>query len=229
MRRPTNVRIVSIQVGLPRSLGTEGAKSTGKGRWTTGFFKEPVAGPVHLGMRNIEGDGQADLNVHGGPDKAVLAYSADHYPAWRLELGLSPFPFGAFGENLTVSGASEENVCIGDVLAQGAARVRVSQPRTPCWKLARRWGRKDLPDRVVATGRSGWYFRVLEEGMIAPGPLTLLDRPCPEWTVSRVSQFLYANEGERDREAERALAACPCLADGLRLWFARRASGSVRS
>src|SRR5690606_18685860 len=105
--------------------------------WTTGFFKEPTLGPVWLGRTNLEGDGQADLVHHGGPDKAVLAYSADHYAAWREVLNNPALPFGAFGENFTIEGLKEADVCIGDTWKVGdEATIQLSQPRQPCWKLA---------------------------------------------------------------------------------------------
>ena len=148
--------------------------------WTTGFFKLPVQGPIFVGATNLAGDGQADLKNHGGIDKAVLAYSADHYRSWREELGLSSFPYGAFGENLTLAALTEDSVCIGDRFAIGPVKFEVSQPRQPCWKLARRWRLNELVGRVIATGRSGWYLRVLEEGYIEPEMrVTMLRAPQP--------------------------------------------------
>lgn len=213
--------LVSIQVGLPRFHGTPGAVDLMDQPWVSGFFKEPLAGPVHLGRTNLAGDGQADLSVHGGPDKAVLAYAADHYPAWREELGRSDMPFGAFGENFTIRGLDEERVCIGDTFALGEVRVQVAQPRQPCWKLARRWRLKTLPKRVVETGRSGWYFRVLCAGTVEAGMvLQLLERPCPAWTVTRANQVMHGGQQERDATAQ--LAACPFLALAWREYLLNR-------
>jgi MOSC domain-containing protein YiiM len=146
--------------------------------WESGIFKEPVTHLVRVSAEGLEGDGQADLVNHAGPDKAVLAYSADHYPGWRDELGPPELPFGAFGENLTVSGWDEARVCVGDIVRVGVVRMQVSQQRQPCWKLARRLERADMVRRVVETGRSGWYLRVLEEGEVAAGmEMVLLERP----------------------------------------------------
>ena len=128
--------LLSIQVAKPKSYGTPDAIETHDKPWTTGFFKMPVLGPVAVSLTQIAGDGQADLKNHGGPDKAILAYSADHYPDWRERLLMPDMPYGAFGENLTVGGLTEESVCIGDVLGIGPLTVEVSQPRQPCWKLA---------------------------------------------------------------------------------------------
>ena len=146
---------------------------------------------MFVGATNLEGDGQADLENHGGVDKAVLAYSADHYDKWRHELGMD-MPHGAFGENLTIAGLNERSVHIGDVFGIGEARFEVSQPRQPCWKLARRWRMHELPGLVVQNGRSGWYLRVLKPGRIARQmPVTLLERPNPEWSIARANQILY--------------------------------------
>ncbi|RMD61489.1 MOSC domain-containing protein [Candidatus Parcubacteria bacterium] len=185
-------RLISIQVGRPRQLGIEGAPDPMDRPWVTSFFKDPVDGPVWLGLTNLAGDGQADRENHGGPDKAVLAYAAAHYPLWRSELGRPDLPFGAFAENFTIEGLTEASVCIGDVYAIGDVRVQVSQPRQPCWKIARRWRIKDLTARVRETGRTGWYLRVLAEGYVEPGlPVTLIERPYPQWTVARATEIMH--------------------------------------
>ncbi len=222
--------LVSVNVGLPREMGVAGAPDPFDRRWASGIFKEPVAGAIRLGRTNLDGDGQGDLKNHGGADKAVNAYAADHYPAWRAELGLdlAAFPFAAFGENFTVAGLTEETVCIGDVYAVGEARVQVSQPRQPCWKLARRWRIRDLAARVEASGRTGWYFRVLTEGHVEAGqPLTLLDRPFPQWAVARANAIMRARKADEiDRETVAAFAACPALAQGWRDTLAKRIAGN---
>ena len=203
--------LVSIQVGKPRWHGTPGASDPMQRPYSTGYFKEPVAGPVRVGFTNLAGDGQADLVSHGGPDKAVLAYSADHYPKWRAELGIPDMTYGGFGENLTVAGLTEAGVCVGDVWRIGPVLLAVSQPRQPCWKTARRHGRKDLPARVVETGRSGWYYRVLEEGEIeALLPVELVERPNPDWPVSRAYEVMYADK--EDEMLTLMLAGVPGLA-----------------
>ncbi len=219
--------LASVQVGRPRTLGTDGARDPIDRPWTSGIFKESVRGPIWLGRTNLVGDAQADLRVHGGPDKAVCAYPAAHYPSWRETLGLD-LPYGAFGENFTVEGLAEDGVCIGDVFAVattagagamtgagegGAARVQVSQPRQPCWKLARKWRTTDLALRVQESGRTGWYFRVLVEGEVAPGmALRLLERPFPQWTVARANEVM--DRRRDDRRAAAALAECPALSAG---------------
>lgn len=216
--------ILSLRVGLPEQLGLEGAADPLDRSWSTGSFKQPVAGPIWLGRTNLVGDGQADRKHHGGPDKAVCAYPAAHYPLWQAELGLPDFPFGAFGENVTLDELTEQDVCIGDAFAIGEARVQISQPRQPCWKLSRRWRVKDLALRVQLTGRTGWYLRVLAEGYVAPHqPIRLLDRPFPGWTVAHANAVMHDRQG--DREAAADLAACPLLSANWRATLTARANG----
>jgi MOSC domain-containing protein YiiM len=173
------------------------------------------------------GDAQADLEHHGGPDKAVLTYSAEHYPKWRRELQLPNLPYGAFGENFTVAGLDEERVAIGDIYSLGDARVQVSQPRSPCWKISHRWKIKDLTARVEATGRLGWYLRVLNAGYIERGlPLILVDRPLPQWTVAVTFKIMHHRKDDYRAAAE--LAACPLLSANWRKQFSDR-SANIRN
>ncbi|MBD1914703.1 MULTISPECIES: MOSC domain-containing protein [Cyanophyceae] len=217
--------LVSIQVGLPQTLGTETAADPMDQPWITGFFKQPIAGEVWVGSTHLAGDGQADLKNHGGVDKAVLAYSAEHYPDWRSYLHNSDLPYGGFGENFTVAGQTEAEACIGDIYAIGSARVQVSQPRQPCWKLSRRWRVEDLALQVKANGRSGWYFRVLQEGTVEPGlAITLCDRPYPEWTVARANRIMHHDLG--DRAAAIELASCPLLSRNWQEKLLKRGASS---
>jgi MOSC domain-containing protein YiiM len=192
--------------------------------WQTGFYKEQVDGPRWLAQTNLAGDGQADLVNHGGPDKAVLAYASEHYPGWREQLQKPEFPHGAFGENFTVDGLCEDTVSIGDIYRLGGAVVQVSQPRQPCWKLARRWRIKELTGLVEQTGKTGWYLRVLEEGEVEPGqPLTLLERLHPDWTVARATCTMRART--KDRAAAGELAGIEELAASWRDRLAEAAAG----
>jgi MOSC domain-containing protein YiiM len=185
----TSGKILAIFVGRPKTYGTADAKLAHDRLWTSSIVKELINGPVRLGETNLAGDQQADLSVHGGPDKAVNVYSADHYPLWQAELNLPDFGYGAFGENLVVAGLTEDAVCIDDLYRVGEATVQVSQPRGPCWKIARRWRMKDLTARVDQTGRTGWYLRVLQPGFIEAGQtLELIERPYPEMTITKANQ-----------------------------------------
>jgi MOSC domain-containing protein YiiM len=204
------VRIESVQVGKPARAG----------EMRTAFRKRPVAGPVRVGPTNLEGDAQADRRYHGGADMAVLAYAADHYPAWRSELEWPGLPAGGFGENLSVSGAIEESVCLGDVWRAGTARVQIASPRNPCVKIARFWGRPQLLRRVFETGRTGWYLRVLERGVVEAGDgVELLDRPHPAWTVARAGRVAVARRA--DRSAARELAGLGSLPQRWKAWLVR--------
>jgi MOSC domain-containing protein YiiM len=216
--------LLSIQVGLPRQLGTDGAVDPLDRPWTSGFDKRAVAGPVWLALTNLQGDGQADLVHHGGPDKAVLAYSANHYDAWRRELGMPSLPLGAFAENFTIQGLTETDVCVGDIWSVGdEATLQVSQPRQPCWKLARRWLIKTLPLQVQQTGRSGWYLRVLNEGFVAAGMrLKLIERPHAAWSVARANRVMHIDKDDHQAAAE--LAAIPTLAASWKTTLNRRVS-----
>ena len=213
MIRPLGLPAIlnSIQIGTPKNYGCEDALDTHDKPWTTGFFKTPIEGPVFVGTTNLAGDGQADLKNHGGIDKAVLAYSADHYPKWRDDLHMPDMPCGAFGENLTIVGLSEESVYIGDIFQIGTVTFEVSQPRQPCWKLARRWRMHELTGLVVRNGRSGWYLRVLEQGWIeAQMPIALVERPNPAWSIARANEILHHRKTDLPLTLE--LAAVPRLA-----------------
>ncbi len=206
--------ILSIQVGLP-VLIDDPQLADGQGRpWRSGIYKQPVSGPVWAGKTGLAGDGQADLSVHGGFDKGVYAYPAEHYPYWQAELGLE-LPYGAFGENLTVEGLLEEQVCIGDVYWAGGALLQVTQPRGPCWKLARRLGASDLEGRFSRSGRTGFYLRVLQEGNLEAGmALQRVSRPAAQWSVLQAHRL--REDARSDPQATAALAALPELAERFR-------------
>ena len=208
-------QILSIQVGLPADLNTPNSTDGHNRQWRSAIYKLPVSGPVAAGPNGLAGDGQADLRVHGGPDKAVYAYPSEHYRPWQAELGLAEMPNGAFGENLTTLGLLEDEVCIGDVLQAGLVRLQVSQPRGPCWKLARRWGIVDLALRFGASGRTGFYLRLLQPGELEAGQALLrVERPCPDWNVRR-AHFLL-EDPTSDRPAAASLAELPQLSQSCR-------------
>ncbi len=190
--------------------------------------KTAFAGPVAIGELGLEGDEQGDLRVHGGPDKAVHHYAYDHYDYWRAQVGeraalAAP---GGFGENLSSSGLTEAGVCLGDRYRFGTAVLEVSQGRQPCWKLNDRFGVADMARRVQATGRTGWYYRVLESGVAAAGGrLVLFERPWPQWSLQRIGTMLYTRTLDR-AELETALAL-PLVPSWRKLVAARLARGQV--
>jgi len=180
----------------------------------TAFVKEPVPGPVALGPLGLEGD-EHHYPDHGGPDQALLVYSADHYPAWATELGLDLAASGAFGENLTVTGLTETEVSIGDVFSIGPVVAQVTSPRAPCYKIGARFGHRDLPLRMQDTDRTGYLMRVLTPGMLQAGEtMALLSRP--EQTVTVAEAARVRNVDRDDWEAVGRVAAIPELAAGMR-------------
>jgi MOSC domain-containing protein YiiM len=165
---------------------------------------------VQCGRLNLAGDGQHDKRWHGGPEMAVLAYSADHYARWNAEPGGEGLLPGAFAENLTVEGADEESVCLGDVWALGEVELQVSEPRKPCNNISRFHHRKALLQQVIETSRYGWYLRVLREGALEAGrEVRLVRRPQPGWTVARAMEARLRLS--KAPEEARALAALPEL------------------
>jgi len=157
------MKVVSVNAGMHREILWKGMTVQ------TAIFKEPVQGPVMIGKLNLAGDRQADLTVHGGEEKAVYAYPAEHYAYWRQELPDVPFPWGIFGENLTTKGVREDSLCIGDRLRIGSAVLMVTQPRMPCYKLALRFDDDDMIKRFLMSRRSGFYFSVIEPGEVNAG------------------------------------------------------------
>lgn len=156
------MRIVSLNVGMPREVEWHGQAVK------TGIFKEPVAGRVALRKLNLDGDGQADLTVHGGEHKAVYCYPVEHYAYWKKELGRE-LPLGMFGENFTMEGMLENEANLGDRFWVGSAEVVVTQPRLPCYKLGLRFGSDDMVKRFLASGRTGFYLAVTREGEVGAG------------------------------------------------------------
>ncbi|MBF0564082.1 MAG: MOSC domain-containing protein [Nitrospirae bacterium] len=180
-----------LSVGLPKKEIFNGVECI------TGICKAPVGRPLHLGKEGFEGNGVADLKHHGGEDKAVCLYCLRHYSYWEDVLGIK-LPVAAFGENLSVANIAEGDVCIGDVFQLGTATLQVSQPRQPCKTLAARYGRNDLLKMVVDTGFTGFYFRVLQEGIVEPGQrLLLMDRSNPDVTVAYANHVFHHDRKNR--------------------------------
>ena len=154
------MKVLSVNVGLPRKILFNGQIIT------TAIFKDPVIGPISLRKLNLDGDKQADLTVHGGLDKAVYSYPAEHYDYWRKQFPNTDLVWGMFGENFTTEGLFEDAVNVGDQFQIGSAMLIATQPRMPCYKLGIRFGRMDVIRRFMASGRPGIYFKVLTEGEV---------------------------------------------------------------
>ncbi len=210
--------ILSVQVGSIAPLGPEGVPS--------GFVKRPTTARVKVAPLGLTGDAQADLKVHGGLEKAVYGYAAGHYASWCAEFPqhealLTP---GGFGENLTIAGLYESDICVGDVHRIGTAVLQVCQPRQPCFKLALYFGENRMPRAMVRSGRAGWYYRVLEPGEIGAGDaVERIDRPHPDFAFERliaIVNYGHATVGEIER-----MATMPELASRLRLAAQEMMSG----
>ena len=215
MKQHVSTRVVSVNVGLPREVEWRNRTIS------TGIFKQPVEGPIAARRLNLDGDRQADLSVHGGPEKAVYAYPAEHYDYWRTVLPNTDLPWAQFGENLTTSGLLEGTLLIGDRLRIGSAELIVTQPRTPCYKLGIRFGRADMVRRFHESGRSGFYCAVVEEGVLQAGdPITFVRRPEHGLTVADITR-LYTGRGA-DRDLLRRAIAIEALPAGWRDYFRER-------
>ncbi|WP_416799230.1 MOSC domain-containing protein [Ciceribacter azotifigens] len=189
----------------------------------SGINKTPVDQALALGRQGLEGDEQADRRVHGGVEKAVHHYPFDHYAVWRSELGPLPplLTPGGFGENISTTGLTETTVAVGDVFRLGTAILQVSQGRQPCWKLNRRFDVPDMAWRVQQTGRTGWYYRVLQPGAVGSGDrLELIERVAPDWSLRRIWHALYVDRLNRRELA--GIASLDVLAEGWRKYAVQR-------
>lgn len=208
-----DVRIDVLLAGRVRPFGPKGVPS--------GIEKMAVEGPVRVTTVGLDIDEQGDPKHHGGPEKAIHHYPHDHYAGWCSELaghGANVDVLehaGAFGENLSTTGLTEADVCIGDRFRLGTALVEVSQARQPCWKLNHRFGFAGMSRAVQGSGRTGWYYRVIEAGEVAAGDrLVLVARPCPEWSLQRLLHVLYVDRLNIAALAE--MAELPVLAESWR-------------
>ncbi|WP_235445324.1 MOSC domain-containing protein [Gulbenkiania mobilis] len=197
----------TLLVGQPQPFGPNGEVSA--------IAKHAMAGTLLLEHRGLSGDAQGDRRYHGGPDKAVHHYPAEHYAHWRQtcpQADGAVFRPGGFGENFSTCGLNETTVHFGDIVRAGTALLQVSQARQPCWKLNIRFGQPDMARRVQDSGRTGWYYRVLEPGHLRAGDrLTLVERPFPDWSLARLLVLLYRTPLER--AGLDALARLPGLPD----------------
>lgn len=217
-------RVESLRIGRVQPLGGDGTLSA--------IDKREVPGPLRVTWTGLHGDEHANARHHGGPEKALHHYPRDHYRTWREEQPhLAPrlAEPGAFGENVSTLGITEADVCVGDVYRMGTALVQVSQGRQPCRNLDLRFGEPRMVALVLESLRTGWYYRVLEEGWVGRGdPIVLVERPRPQWSVRRVLRALF---GRRiDPATLAALAQLPELSPGWRERAARRfAEGATAS
>jgi MOSC domain-containing protein YiiM len=220
------VKLISLNVARPRLMVYQGTTIN------TGIFKKPVAGRLALRTLNLDGDQQADLSVHGGPNKAVYAYPSEHYEFWRHALRLEPsqvdLSWGAFGENFTTEGLREADAHIGDRFRIGSAILMVRQPRMPCYKLAARFQRDQIIQEFLLSGRSGLYFSVEEEGEVGPGDsFELVAREAKSITIAEMNRLFVHDKYNRDL-LHKAIAT-PALPEDWRDYFLPRLNGPATS
>jgi len=192
------VKLLSVNVSLPKTV------TIGDRRYATGIYKKAVAGPISLKRLNLAGDGQGDLKNHGGEYQAVYCYPHEHYRYWATALARDDFAYGQFGENFTTQGLLESEVCVGDSFRIGEAIVQVTQPRVPCYKLANKLGIAGFDKTFLRANRSGFYLRVLEEGVVEAGAsIELVSKDPIGMTVAEVNAALHLDK--QPAAAERAL------------------------
>ncbi|WP_167852208.1 MOSC domain-containing protein [Hymenobacter elongatus] len=226
--RPVSLSLplASIRVGQPETFGGDAATEPPGRLWVSSIRKAEITGPVWLDTLNLAGDAQADQKNHGGLDQSLCVYPGVHYHHWAERLG-RPLPPGSFGENLTLAGEwREQDVCLGDVFSFGEAVVQISQPRSPCYKLGRRWQLPLLPKWLQDSGRTGWYMRVLQPGLVAPtDTLELTERLYSEWPLTLVNSVKY--ERREELAVVHALAECPALGEFWRRKMRGRLLGDM--
>ena len=215
------MRLVSVNIGHPREVIYKGKTVT------TGIFKEPVEGRIRLRTLNLDGDRQADLSVHGGLSKAAYGYPIEHYAYWRAEFPGMNLPWGMFGENFTTEGLREDSVNIGDRFRIGSAEVMVTEPRLPCYKLAAKFGRDDIIKRFLHSGRTGFYFAVMQEGEVGTGDgIELVSRDEHSVTVADITR-LYVREKDDVGTLRRAVQVT-ALPESWRVYFGKRIEKLVK-
>ncbi len=213
-----NMKVVSVNVGLPREVMWHGRAVT------TGIFKQPVEGRVALRKLNLDGDRQADLSVHGGKDKAVYCYPAAHYDYWKKELPGRELPMGMFGENFTTDGLMEDSLHLGDRFSVGSAEVVVTQPRLPCYKLGVRFQSDDMVRRFLESGRTGFYFAVMREGKVGAGDeIKVISRDDHAVPISEITQLYIAKRySEGDVASLRSALRVAALPESWKAYFRER-------
>jgi MOSC domain-containing protein YiiM len=217
-----SISVFSVNIGMPAVIGTVHGEEV-----LSGIIKHPVAASgVFVRALGINGDGQADLEVHGGLEKAVYAYPSDHWPWWESEKQLACAP-NTFGENLTLAGASESDVCIGDRFRWGDVLLEISQPRSPCFKLAIHTKRPDVPQLMTLSARCGWYLRVVEEGA-APAQSATLIREFAGGGPNVRETFLAAHHPGASLDTLRRIHGTPALSLSWRNSFAKKIAALLR-
>ena len=212
------MKVVSVNVGLPRIV------KFGKETVTTGIFKNPVDKRINLKKLNLEGDRQADLTVHGGPDKAVYSYPFEYYDFWKKEFPDISFNWGMFGENLTTEGLFESKVNVGDIFQIGSSQIVVTQPRMPCYKLGIKFGRMDVIKKFLESEKSGIYFKVIKEGEIGTNDtIKLIKKDDNNVTIKNIVELVTKEDKENTILMEKAIKVQD-LPQGWKQYFLEKLS-----
>ncbi len=210
------IKVESINIGLPQKTPYGDSKTM-----YSGILKNPISGPIKLGKLGLDGDDSADKRFHGGEDKALCVYSFDHYEFWEKEISKKLSP-GAFGENLTVSGLDEKEVCLGDIFSFGEAKVQISLPREPCHKLNKIFDKKDMACKFQKSGHTGFYFRVLKGGLVKPKTsLKLLEKGDQEITVAEANDLMFRKE-KRDYDRIEIALSLDFLSESWKKGYRKR-------
>jgi MOSC domain-containing protein YiiM len=208
------MKVLSVNVGLPRKVLFNGQTIT------TAIFKDPVIGPVMIRKINLDGDKQADLTVHGGVDKAVYSYPAEHYDYWRKQYPNIDIIWGMFGENFTTEGLMEDTVNIGDQVQIGSAKLVAVQPRMPCYKLGVRFGFMEIIRRFLSSGRPGIYFKVLKQGEVNTGDkIEIIERDKNNVTVKDIVRLYIDRDHVDNIETMRRAIKISALPEGWKYEF----------
>ncbi|WP_087974666.1 MOSC domain-containing protein [Oceanobacillus rekensis] len=211
-------------IGKVKQTGKENATDRMDRPWESGIFKNETDEKIWLSKMGFSGDEVADKKNHGGLEKAVFAYPIKHYTFWKEELDSDSIDMGTMGENFAVLEMDEFTVCIGDTYKIGDAIIQVSQPRQPCWKPARRVQVMDFILRIQQSGRTGWYFRVLQEGHVQAGSdMELIERPYPQWSIAACNEVMHVYKD--DLRLADDLASCDLLAGNWKRTLQKRLRG----
>ena len=195
--------VVELRTGKVKQLGKEDAKNPMERKWETGMFKKIRTEEVWLTETGLQADEVADTKNHGGVEKALFAYPVKHYDYWQETNPKADMRAGGMGENLVMTEADEQTICIGDIFEFGDAIIQVSQPRQPCWKPARRYQVLDLALQIQQSGLTGWYFRVVKEGNVSgQAPMKLVERIHPGWTIAKCNHIMHEDKGNLDAAQE---------------------------
>lgn len=220
--------VQKLFTGKVKKIGNPAASNRMDQQWESGIFKTKVQEPLWLSKTGLTGDEVADTKNHGGPEKAIFAYPIIHYAFWKEEVGIKDIEIGGMGENLAVHFMDEHSVCIGDTYQFCDSVIQVSQPRQPCWKPARRFRKLDFALSIQKIGKTGWYFRVLKEGVVqGDRELELLERPYPQWTIAACNEIMHDKNAER--KLTEALYSCEYLAESWKQTLSKRLAGEKPS